>query len=208
MKLTALLLSCRIAVLFRAVNITKIDVRASSLARFIIVISLFSLAGCNTRVDDLDAYFAQVSQNTQIRIEPYPEFVAKPAYQYASNGLRSPFKRLKNQRVQVAKAAPKNCLQPDYRRSKNALESYGLDALNIAGIFTSKGRRLVLIKANDGTLHQAAVGDYMGLFHGKITAIKNGNVHLTEMLPDGAGCWQRKQATLSMSVKAGENSNV
>ena len=131
-----------------------------------------------------------------------------PAFEYKAGELRSPFQRPKGQIVETVQTRQANCLQPDYSRQKSALEQYGMDALTIAGTFTSAGKNWVLITANDGTLHKATSGDYVGLFFGKITSIQNGTVSITEMLPDGAGCWQTKQATLSMSSKAGENDNV
>lgn len=167
-----------------------------------------TLAGCHAQLDDLTTYVAEVKQNTPVNIEPYPEFTAMPAHQYQGASLRSPFQRPKTLTLAVVEAAKANCLQPNVQRQKQPLERYGLDALSLSGVFTSKGKRWALIKANDGSLHQVTTGDYMGLFLGKITAIKNGTISLTEMLPDGAGCWQKKQASISMTAKAGEDNNV
>lgn len=172
------------------------------------VLTVLLVSGCQTQVDDLDTFIAQVKQNTPVNIEPYPEFEAMPAFKYEASDLRSPFQRPKNQIAQLPQTAPKNCLQPDFSRSKSALESYGIDALSVSGMFTSQGKQWALLKANDGSLHQATVGDYLGLFFGRITAIENGTIQFTEMLPDGAGCWQKKQAELTMAAKAGENTNV
>jgi type IV pilus assembly protein PilP len=85
------------------------------------------------------------------------------------------------------------------------LEKFGIDALSITGVFQSNGKKWVLIKSNTGSLFKATIGDYLGLFFGKIDSIQNGTVSFTEMLPDGAGCWQKKQVTLTMLSKAGED---
>lgn len=171
-------------------------------------LALLGLSGCHTQVDDLNSFIQHVKQNTQVNIEPYPEFEVMPAFEYTADGMRSPFTRPKNPVIQVAKTAPKNCLQPDFNRQKSALEAFGIDALSVSGMFTSQGKQWALIKANDGSLHQATVGDFMGLFFGKITQIKDGNLKITEMLPDGAGCWRQKETSLSMSGRAGEEKNV
>lgn len=166
------------------------------------------LAGCQAQTDDLGQFITRVKSNTPVIIEPYPEFKTMPAFEYKAAELRSPFQRPKNKAIETVQTQRANCLQPDFTRTKHALEQYGMDALTIAGTFTSVGKNWVLIKANDGTLHKATSGDHVGLFHGKITSILDGTVSFTEMLPDGAGCWREKQATLSMSSQAGENDNV
>ena len=166
------------------------------------------LVGCQPQTSDLGQFIEGVKQNTPVMIEAYPEFEAQPAFEYKASGLRSPFQRPKGKTVETVQTQKANCLQPDFSRQKHALEQYGMDALTISGTFTNAGTQWVLIKANDGSLHKATLGDYVGLFFGKITSIKDGTVSITEMLPDGAGCWQKKQATLSMSSKAGENDNV
>lgn len=166
------------------------------------------LAGCHAQTNDLVTYIDQVKQNTPVVIEPYPEFETMPAFEYAAGNLRSPFMRPKNLVVEATQPQRANCLQPDMQRQRHPLEAYGMDALTMAGVFTSSGTQWVLIKANDGTLHRATIGDHLGLFYGRITAISNGRITITEMLPDGAGCWQTKQAELTMAAQAGENNNV
>lgn len=168
----------------------------------------FILSGCYVETDDLARHIADVKEKTKVKIEPYPKFTTMPAFQYQAISLRSPFQRPKNNLIATANEERANCTQPNFSRTKSALEGYGLDALTVSGVFTSAGRKWALIKANDGSLHKATSGDYLGLFFGKITSINNGSVMITEMLPDGAGCWQKKQATINMASQAGENSNV
>jgi len=48
----------------------------------------------------------------------------------------------------------------------------------------------------------------VGLFHGRVVAIKKDEILIKEMLPDGAGCWKSKNATLTMSSMVGESDNV
>lgn len=175
---------------------------------FLIALAIL-LSGCEAQTDDLVTFVVGVKQNTTVNIEPYPEFATMPAFEYKSSELRSPFQRPRNiSSVQTVEVKRANCSQPNFSRRKQPLEAYGLDALTISGTFTSKGKKWALLTANDGSLHKATTGDYLGLFFGKITSINNNTIALTEMLPDGAGCWQQKQATLTMSSQAGENDNV
>ena len=172
-----------------------------------IVLIATLLSGCEAKVDDLQTFIAQVKQTTVVNIEPYPEFESKPTFIYSADTLRSPFQRPRNTGagVEITVTSQSNCAQPDFNRSKQPLEKFGIDALSVTGVFQANGKKWVLVQSNTGSLFKATIGDYLGLFFGKIDSIQNGTVSFTEMLPDGAGCWQKKQATLTMLSKAGEN---
>jgi type IV pilus assembly protein PilP len=171
------------------------------------VLAAVLLSGCEVKVDDLEVFIAEVKQTTTINIEPYPEFESKPTFIYSADTLRSPFQRPRNTGagVEINVSTQLNCAQPDFNRSKQPLEKFGIDALSISGVFQSNGKKWALIQSNTGGLFKATIGDYLGLFFGKINSIQDGIISFTEMLPDGAGCWQKKQATLTMLSKAGEN---
>ncbi|MGB3725070.1 MAG: pilus assembly protein PilP [Glaciecola sp.] len=178
--------------------------------RILVVTSVcVTLMGCGSNIDDLIVYTQQVKANTQISIEPYPEFAALPSVSYEASNLRSPFRRSITNASQQAQAIEKpDCKQLNQNRRQQPLEQYGLDALEMSGVFTSNGRKYALIKANDGSLHKITTGAYIGLFHGRVKQIKNQQILITEMLPDGAGCYKSKEATLSMSPMVGENNDV
>jgi type IV pilus assembly protein PilP len=175
--------------------------------QFNIVFATLLLFGCEAKVDDLQVFIAEVKQKTTVYIEPYPEFESKPTFIYSADTFRSPFQRPRNTGtgVEIKVASQPNCAQPDFNRSKQPLEKFGIDALSINGVFQSNGKKWALVKSSTGKLFKATIGDYLGLFFGKIDSIQNGTVSFTEMLPDGAGCWQKKQATITMLSKAGED---
>ncbi|WP_100642693.1 pilus assembly protein PilP [Alteromonas facilis] len=172
------------------------------------IAAIIALTGCTADISDLQAYTQQVKAQTQVQIEPYPEFEAQPPFDYSANTLRSPFVRPRTIEQPAAEVAKANCLQPDFARTKEPLENYGIDAITMSGVFNVANKTWVLFKTNDGSLHKASYGNHLGLFHGKITAITNQTVTITELLPDGAGCWQRKETELTMASLAGENDNV
>jgi len=172
-------------------------------------ISCSVLSGCGAQIDDLVAYTTQVKQSTQVNIETYPQFTTLEAVDYGAADLRSPFQRIVPQaNANTGVAQNENCMQPISNRKKGKLEAYGIDALQMAGVFTSNGQQWALVKANDGSLHRVKRGEYLGLFNGKIQSISATQIIIQEMLPDGAGCWKTKQATLTMSSMTGENDNV
>lgn len=155
-------------------------------------------SGCAPQVDDLVAYTNEVRQNTKPSIEPYPEFKQKPAFIYSAQDFRSPFTRPRAIRAPVVSQVKANCLQPDTSRAREPLEAYGIDALSLTGSFRSNGDRWILFRTNDGGLYQAKKGTRIGLFFGRITEIGNDKVVIEELVPDGTGCWQKKETTLTM----------
>ncbi|MFT4731075.1 MAG: type IV pilus assembly protein PilP [Gammaproteobacteria bacterium] len=178
--------------------------------KYLVVATCVGLSACSAQIDDLIAYTNNVKATTNISIEDYPEFKQLQPVNYAASGIRSPFQRLQqgNEVTKSVAVQTANCSQPNRQRTKDKLESYGIDALQMAGVFSTGGHKWVLIKANDGSLHKAKRGQYIGLFFGKIINITDNEVVIEEMIPDGAGCWKTKTATLTMSSVAGENDNV
>ena len=169
-----------------------------------IILATALLNGCEAKTDDLQLFIIEVKQSTVVNIEPYSGFESKSPFIYSADTLRSPFQRPINTGVGVKVKSQPQCAQPDFNRSKQPLEKLDIDALSISGVFQSSGKQWALIQSNTGRLFKATIGDYLGLFFGKIDSIQNGTVFYTEMLPDGAGCWQKKQASLTMLSKVGE----
>ncbi|NDV92114.1 pilus assembly protein PilP [Alteromonas sp. 345S023] len=165
---------------------------------------LLCTTACSPQLDDLAAYTENVRANAVVNIEPYPEFKTHPSFVYSAGHKRSPFIKPKDKSAPVAKARQANCLQPDFQRSKTKLEAYGLDALAMAGRFNTKGVTWALITSNDGVLHKVKLGSRIGLFYGKVTAINKNSITIEQLLPDGAGCWQKKETRLTAMSSAGE----
>lgn len=171
----------------------------------LLVVAMVCITGCAPKLDDLVVYSNQIKQNTKPRIEAYPEFAQKPAFTYSAQDLRSPFTRPKVTLAAVTAQTKANCLQPDASRQREPLEAYGIDALSFTGSFYSNGANWILFKTNDGGLYQAKKGSRLGLFFGKIININNNQVVIQELIPDGTGCWQKKETTLAMNSQAGDD---
>jgi type IV pilus assembly protein PilP len=176
--------------------------------RSIFFLVLVLLTACTPKMDDLLAYTQEVKQRPQAKVEPYPEFTPQPVFVYQSNELRSPFNPNGKTALPVETVTQTNCLQPDFNRTKQPLEQFGVDALSLTGNFVTNGVRWVLFKTKSGGLHKATQGSRLGLFFGKIIAINETSVTIEELLPDGAGCWQRQETVLTIRPQAGVNNNV
>lgn len=170
----------------------------------LLLVALMFIIACSPHLEDLQAYTENVGQNMTVQIEPYPEFSAPPTFTYSAQTLRNPFVHENSNVAPTIQIRQSNCLQPNFERTKEPLEAYGLDALNMVGSFTSRGKQWTLISSNDGILHKATVGSHIGLFYGKITHINAHSISIEQLIPDGAGCWQKKETTLSRISASGE----
>ena len=56
-------------------------------------------------------------------------------------------------------------------RNKESLEEFPLDALKLVGMVTYEGRLYAMVKAPDGVIHRAGIGNHMGQNFGTITKI-------------------------------------
>ena len=173
--------------------------------RYLLSLCIFVIiSGCAPEINDLQAYTESVKSRAQPNVEPYTKFETQPPFAYSASSLRSPFEQPKGIPAVVSQTRVENCLQPDFQRPKQALESYGLDALALTGSFTVQGEKWALIKSNDGVLHKAKAKSRIGLFYGSITQIGTESIIIEQLLPDGAGCWQRKTTTMTTASQAGE----
>ena len=171
---------------------------------FLVLAAVVLITACSPKLDDLQAYTQSVSDSAVHNIEPYPEFATPKTFEYSASELPSPFDSPKENTPPLTQTRQQNCFQPDFKRTKQKLERYGLDSLGLTGNFKSQGVEWALVTSNDGILHKAKIGSRIGLFYGKITGINPNSLTIEQLIPDGAGCWQKKEITLSKTSTSGE----
>lgn len=173
-----------------------------------VAICVAALAGCSADIDDLVEYTENIKRNSSVVVTPAPVFKELDSVDYDAGDLRNPFQRAVVQSQVSEVVNVPNCAQPDTNRTKETLESYGLDALSMSGVFSTNGRQFGLVIANDGTLHKVTQGSYIGLFNGQVTSVSESSITITEYLPDGAGCFKPKTAQMNLSGVTGNDNNV
>ncbi|MGB1198650.1 MAG: pilus assembly protein PilP [Thalassotalea sp.] len=167
------------------------------------IVLLLPLAGCFDDTSDLQVHIATVQANTTSRIEPMPEVPVFDHVEYSAQSLRSPFDLPRPEAIQEKIQQMSGCLSPDPRRRKQPLEKFSLSDLSMRGTLGELGTTWALVEASDATLHRVAIGHYLGLYNGKITEVNQNNVKVTELIPDGAGCWVERETVVTM-VKSDE----
>jgi type IV pilus assembly protein PilP len=156
------------------------------------------VTGCFDDTSEIKAHMAQVKATTTNYIEPMPEVKPFNHIAYSADDLRSPFvlpqaKVIEQKIQQIA-----GCLSPDTSRRKQPLEKYALSDLTMRGTLGDTDMLWALLEASDQSIHRVAVGNFLGLYNGRITQVSAKTVKIIELAPDGSGCWVEREATLNI----------
>ncbi len=159
------------------------------------------LTGCSSsNTDELQDYVDRVTAQQPTRIDPLPEFKPFETFLYEVDEMRSPFTPMATGASTARTGqASGNGIQPNFNRPREPLEEAPLDALRMVGTLEQSGESWALVRMIDGTIHRVQPGNHLGQNHGKIIRITEYEVELTEIVPDGLGGWQERQASLALS---------
>lgn len=150
------------------------------------------MTACGNNGKSLHKYIQEVKAREGQQIDPIPTFKAIPKHSYSSAHKRSPFKKVV--------INPNNAFQPDLNRVKEPLESYALDSLHMVGSLSRNHTMWALVQTPDGKVQPVKVGNFIGLNHGKVTAINGDEIKLTETVRGPTG-WEKRTAALVLSDK-------
>lgn len=172
--------------------------RASQLFRvgLITLLVSFGLTACGGGMDDLDEYINEIKARPGGRIDPLPEITPYSVFMYVADaeGIRSPFRPDTPQANSAAGGA-----RPDRDRSREYLESFPLDTLNMVGTLDIGGTEYGLVQTGDGLIHRVSRGNYMGQNDGRITEISESEIALVEIISDGIGGYIERDAAISLA---------
>ncbi len=163
-----------------------------------LIVASALLIGCQANTDSLSDFVQQTELQARQKVEqlePASEFMPMP---YTQRMDRSPFLLPLEALVQNQPKTKKDCWQPSYRAKSGRLERFPISKLRLKGVMGSSGSISGLIQTPNGSVMKVKVGQYMGLNHGKVTRIENKYVLVKETIPDGLGCWQRRNVKLAL----------
>ncbi|MCE9664185.1 pilus assembly protein PilP [Halomonas sp. M5N1S17] len=159
---------------------------------------MLALAGCaDPQLSSLDRELATIRANpgtpASLELPQVPSYEATP---YEQGDRRSPF-RPQLPEPETAPAGEAG-LAPDADRSREPLEAYSLEELELVGVLAMGGQSNALIKAPDGEVHRLQIGRHMGRDHGRIVSITGSSVQLVELVPTGGGGWVERNTRLAL----------
>lgn len=166
----------------------------------ILMIMLATLSGCTPSVDDDVVQFVKETKEKKSKyISKTPGIPEMPSFKYTAFEFRDPFVPYSTPSAEVGVASYQG--GPDLRRSREALEAFPLDSLQMVGTIEQDGIFFALIKNAAGNIFRASVGNYLGQNSGKIEKINAREIAVKEWLSNGKGGWKEHVVTIPLRVK-------
>jgi type IV pilus assembly protein PilP len=113
-------------------------------------------------------------------------------FEYAAQGLRDPFSDA------FTSDSGGSGPRPDSARRKQTLEQFPLDGLDMVGTLGRGNGLVALLMAPDKVTYRVQTGAYVGQNDGRVTAIHEDRIELVELVPDGAGGWLERPASIAL----------
>ena len=158
-----------------------------------------AVAGCTRGVTstpgeapNLEKWVADVKARPAPALDPLPVMQQFETFEYAAQNLRDPFSNAFSD--QSGGSGPR----PDPNRPRQALEQFPLDSLDMVGTIGRGPGVVGLVMAPDKVTYRVRPGAYMGQNDGRITAVYEDRIELVELVPDGAGGWLERPASVAL----------
>ena len=156
------------------------------------------LAGCARGITsspgdapNLKNWVADVQARPAPPLEPLPVMQQFETFEYTAQSLRDPFSNAWSN-------ADGGGLRPDPNRRKETLEQYPLDSLDMVGTIGKGAGLIALVMAPDKVTYRVRPGAYLGQSDGRITGVQEDRIELVELVPDGAGGWLERPASIAL----------
>jgi type IV pilus assembly protein PilP len=166
----------------------------------LLVIGVAGLSACGRGVTstpgdapNLEKWVAEVKNHPAPPLEPLPVMQQFETFEYAAQGLRDPFSNAFSD--QSGGSGPR----PDPNRPKQTLEQFPLDSLDMVGTIGGGPGLVALVMAPDKVTYRVRPGVYLGQNDGRVTAVHEDRIELVELVPDGAGGWLERPASVALA---------
>ena len=143
--------------------------------------------------DELMVYIDKVKARPGGRIEPLPQVKPYETFRYDAGDLRSPF--VYNRPKTKGRS---NGPRPEQNRSKEYLEQFPLDTLEMVGILNRSDSQYGLLKTSDGLVHRVSVGNYICQNEGRVLFISESSIDVEELVADGVGSFYKRPASIGL----------
>lgn len=164
----------------------------------IVTISSVLLTACAKPMSELDEFIQRETQKPPPAIEPLPPVRVFPPKVYLASD-RDPFVLGRIEEDEVAsESLEDDPNKPDFDRSKELLEAYPLDALDMVGTLGANATMEALLKDPEGVVHRIRAGNYAGQNHGLITLIDEASVTVEERVQGTNGKWERREVSIAL----------
>ncbi len=178
----------------------RLQTTGSLALRSVLAVSLLAaLAGCGRSITstpgdapNLEEWVAEVKARPAPPLEPLPVMQQFETFEYSAQSLRDPFS------TAFAAGSSSSGPRPEANRRKQVLENFPLDSLDMVGTLGKGGALVALVMVPEKVTYRVRPGDYMGQADGRVTGVFEDRIELVELVPDGAGGWLERPATVSL----------
>ena len=140
---------------------------------------------------NLEKWTADVRARPAPPLDPLPVMQQFESFEYTAQTMRDPFS-------DAWSNADSTGLRPDPNRRKETLEQYPLDSLDMVGTIGGGSNLIALVMAPDKVTYRVRPGAYLGQSDGRITGVHEDRIELVELVPDGAGGWLERPASIAL----------
>lgn len=151
-----------------------------------------TLTGCTGGKDDLESWVAEVKARPAPPLDPLPVMQQFETFEYAAQNLRDPFSQV------FGNGSGGSGPRPDPGRPKQTLEQFPLDSFDMVGTLGRGGSLVALVLAPDKVTYRVRPGAYLGQSDGRVTGVFEDRIELVELVPDGAGGWLERPASIAL----------
>ena len=174
--------------------------RLGTAGRALLVLTLAAaVAGCARGITstpgdapNLEKWVAEVKARPAPPLDPLPVMQQFETFEYAAHTLRDPFS------TAFTDTDTGTGPRPDRQRRKQILEQFPLDSLDMVGTLGKGAGVVALVMAPDKVTYRVRSGNYMGQSDGRVTGVFEDRIELVELVPDGAGGWLERPASVAL----------
>jgi type IV pilus assembly protein PilP len=164
------------------------------------------LAGCgDSDVREVRDWMTQVQSETRPSVKPLTPPKDFIPYAYDGKNAVDPFSPNKLL-AELARAAEtsNNPKRPDMNRTRELLENYPLDTMQMVGSLQKGGVVYALLQI-DRSVHQVKSGMRLGQNFGLVTRVTENAVDIREVVQDAGGEWVERMSRLELQESKKEN---
>ena len=174
-------------------------IRTACRVVLLVTVPAIFMTACNSEMDDLERYIADVKSRPSEPIQPIPPVKTYSPYTYDGLTGRDPFRASTSEGSDdTAATSNRDGPRPDVNRAREYLEQFELDTLAMVGTFSMDDSHWGLIRDPDGVVHRLAVSNYIGKNHGRVSYIQETQLGLSELITDGLGGWLVRDASIAV----------
>lgn len=158
-----------------------------------------ALTGCTRGITstpgdapNLETFVAEVKARPAPPLDPLPVMQQFETFEYTAHTLRDPFS------TAFTDDGSGSGPRPDRDRRKQTLEQFPLDSLDMVGTLGTGAGVIALVMAPDKVTYRVRPGNYMGQSDGRVTGVFEDRIELVELVPDGAGGWLERPASVAL----------